>query len=111
MKIILNGKPFETQYLRLFEIRDKYFDSACITILNGFQTSDNLTVKDGDIVSIIKKGVMPPKEELESLMATRHTPKVHDTVKSKSRRMRTRRTWLKYCSNARQNGCGVSETN
>ncbi len=81
MKIILNGKPFETQYLRLFEIRDKYFDSACITILNGFQTSDNLTVKDGDIVSIIKKGVMPPKEELESLMAARHTPKVHDTVK------------------------------
>ena len=61
MKIILNGKPFETQYLRLFEIRDKYFDSACITILNGFQTSENLTVKDGDIVSIIKKGVMPPK--------------------------------------------------
>ena len=50
MKIILNGKPFETQYLRLFEIRDKYFDSACITILNGFQTSENLTVKDGDIV-------------------------------------------------------------
>lgn len=81
MKIILNGKPFETQYLRLFEIRDKYFDSACITILNGFQTSENLTVKDGDIVSIIKKGVMPPKEELESLMAARHTPKVHDTVK------------------------------
>lgn len=24
---------------------------------------------------------MPPKEELESLMAARHTPKVHDTVK------------------------------
>ena len=62
-------------------IRDRYFDSACITILNGFQTSENLTVKDGDIVSIIKKGVMPPKEELESLMAARHTPKVHDTVK------------------------------
>ena len=56
MKIILNGKSFETQYLRLFEIRDKYFDSACITILNGFQTSENLTVKDGDVISIIKKG-------------------------------------------------------
>lgn len=81
MKIILNGKLFETQYSGLFEIRDKYFDSACITILNGFQTSDNLTVKDGDVINIIKKGVMPHKEELESLMAARHTPEVHGTVK------------------------------
>lgn len=81
MKIILNGKPFETQYSELFEIRDKYFDLACITILNGFQTSDNLIIKDGDVINIIKKGVMPHKEELESLMAARHTPEVHGMVK------------------------------
>ncbi len=81
MKIILNGRPFETQYSKLFEIRDKYFEHECITILNGFQTSDNLSFKDGDTISIIKKGVMPAKDELESLMAARHTPKVHDTVK------------------------------
>lgn len=83
-----------------------------LLFLNGFQTSDNLTVKDGDIVSIIKKGVMPPKEELESLMAARHTPKVHDTVKkARVAVCGLGRTWLKYCSNACQNECRVSETN
>ena len=81
MKIILNGKSVDTQCTKLSEIRDNYFDSECITILNGFQTSENIHLSEGDNVSIIKKGVMPSEEELESLMAARHTPEVHSKVK------------------------------
>ncbi|MGN1481251.1 sulfur carrier protein ThiS adenylyltransferase ThiF [Porcipelethomonas sp.] len=81
MKIILNGKPVDISCRSLFEVRDKYYSSDCITILNGFQTSQDMTLNDNDTVNIIKKGVMPEREQLESLMAARHTPEVHKKVK------------------------------
>ncbi len=81
MKITLNGAAFETECKTLFELRDSNFSSECIAILNGFQSTEDISINDGDTVSIIKKGVMPSFDELESLMAARHTPAVHESVK------------------------------
>lgn len=73
MRIILNGRPEYTDLKTLFELRDVRFSPDCIAILNGFQTNDDMVLHDGDTIGIIKKGVMPPHEELESMMAARHT--------------------------------------
>lgn len=81
MKIQLNGKTVETDCQTLFELRDRNFSPDCITICNGFQTSQDIPLSEGDSVSIIKKGVMPSRDELESMMAARHTPAVHERVK------------------------------
>lgn len=81
MKIQLNGKAVETDCKTLFELRDLRFTPDCITICNGFQTSQDMPLNEGDSVSIIKKGVMPSRDELESMMAARHTPAVHERVK------------------------------
>ena len=81
MRIILNGRPEYTDLKTLFELRDVRFSPDCIAILNGFQTNDDMVLHDGDTIGIIKKGVMPPHEELESMMAARHTAEVHERVK------------------------------
>lgn len=81
MRITLNGRETEVSCISAFELRDRLFSQDCIVILNGFQISENMNLSDGDSVSIIRKGVMPDREQLESLMAARHTPKVHEKVK------------------------------
>lgn len=81
MKIKLNGKTAETGCKTLFELRDLNFSPDCIAICNGFQTSQDMPLNEDDSVNIIKKGVMPSRDELESMMAARHTPQVHERVK------------------------------
>lgn len=81
MRIILNGRSEHTDAATLLQLRDLRFSPDCVTILNGFQIQKDMTLHDGDIVNIIKKGVMPSYDELESMMAARHTPKVHNIVK------------------------------
>lgn len=82
MKIILNGKENDVETgLTAFQLRDEKFNSACIVILNGFQISEDCTLKENDTIAVIEKGKMPSQDELESLMASRHTPFVHERFK------------------------------
>ena len=82
MKIILNGKENDIETgLTAFQLRDEKFNSACIVILNGFQISEDCTLKENDTIAVIEKGKMPSQDELESLMASRHTPFVHERFK------------------------------
>lgn len=82
MKLIVNGKQIETTAPTLWQLKESLHNSADVTILNGFQTVDNLPLKEGDFVAFIQKGVMPSQAELESMMCARHTPKVHQKVKA-----------------------------
>ena len=82
MKIILNGKENDIETgLTAFQLRDEKFNSMCIVILNGFQISEDCTLKENDTIAVIEKGKMPSQDELESLMASRHTPFVHERFK------------------------------
>lgn len=54
---------------------------ASVIILNGFQTNDELELHDGDSITAIEKGVMPPEDVLEHMMAARHSPHVHERMK------------------------------
>ncbi len=82
MKIKLNEQPFETGAKTLFALRDEIKPEADVVILNGAVLSDDAPLKEGDEVSLITRGETPSADELEALMASRHTPGVHSKVKA-----------------------------
>lgn len=79
MEIILNGKPFLTTAATLHALRGE--DTERVVILNGYQTKDDLSIAEGDRVTLIRKGELPPKEALEAMLCARHTPGVYEKVK------------------------------
>lgn len=81
MRIFINGKKFDIDEFKLHTIKNKYFPEADIVIYNGFETVENVTLVENDILHFIKKGVLPSEDELESLISARHTPYVHNKVK------------------------------
>lgn len=81
MKLIVNGKPYTTNASTLLDLKEELQIPSDVTILNGFQVSENLDIKEGDLVTLIQKGKMPSQDELESMMCARHTPNVHHKVK------------------------------
>jgi len=67
---------------KLMELRARFKPDADLVIHNGFPSLENVAVSDGDSVVLIRKGEKPGMDELEALMSARHTPGVHDKVKS-----------------------------
>lgn len=78
-EITVNGRAVHTAARSLFDlVSDR---SNQVVILNGFQTTDDLPLSDGDCVTVIQKGVLPPRDVLASMMAARHSPGVFDKVR------------------------------
>ncbi len=65
----------------LFALRDQERPDADILIYNGAAVADDVVLSEGDSVNLIKRGEVPPAEELEALMVARHTPGVHAKIK------------------------------
>lgn len=83
MKIKLNERSFEAEEsTTLFGLRDAVKPSADVVILNGSAMSADALLKNGDEVCLIKRGEAPSSDELEALMASRHTPGVHTKLKA-----------------------------
>lgn len=55
---------------------------ADVLILNGFPVSAETLLREGDEVFLIRRGEQPGRDELERLMAARHTPGVHARLKA-----------------------------
>jgi sulfur carrier protein ThiS adenylyltransferase len=87
LKIVLNGKSIETSKDYLFQLvnefakENNYLKEELVVILNGFQVSDDFKLNSDDDIVIIKKGLMPSKEEFESMISARCTPGVYNTLK------------------------------
>lgn len=82
MKIQINEKPAEvTNGLTLGAVAALHKPGADVLILNGFPGQPETRLNDGDEVFLIQRGVIPTKDELEGLMASRHTPGVHAKLK------------------------------
>lgn len=88
--IVLNGRRMETEAADLHQLRQQvYMDAGldaeacaqCIWIADGFQTEENLPLRQGMTVNWIQKGAFPPEDALESMLCARHTPHVHERVK------------------------------
>lgn len=65
----------------VFSVRKTYKKDADIIILNGFIIKEDSSLKPHDSLTLIKRGEIPSKEELEALMVSRHTPGVHGKIK------------------------------
>lgn len=82
MTITCNGKPLVLEDgARLQQTAHALMPSASVVIRNGFQTNEDVLLEDGDSITLIEKGVLPPQEVLEHMMAARYSPHVHETVK------------------------------
>lgn len=81
MRLEVNGKKRIIDCRTAFEARAKLGCEGDIVILNGFQIDDDHPLAENDTLTIIRKGVMPSREELESMMAARHTPEIHKKLK------------------------------
>ncbi len=82
MNVTVNGKILSIDFETTKTLKERLFSNADITILNGFQTVEDIPLKDGDTINYIKKGTMPPLNELETMISSRHTPKVYNALKS-----------------------------
>jgi sulfur carrier protein ThiS adenylyltransferase len=70
--------------LKLGAVAELYKPGADVLILNGFPAPADSALYDGDEVFLIRRGEVPTREELEGLMASRHTPGVHARLKQAS---------------------------
>ncbi len=81
MKIRVNERPVETEATSIFALRDRLKPDADIVICNGFPVDGDAPLREGDRVVLIRRGELPPAEELEALLVARHSPGVHEKVK------------------------------
>ena len=82
MNIRINEKPAVIESgLTLGELAARHKTGADVLILNGFPAIATTTLNDGDEIFLIQRGEIPTQEELEGLMAARHTPGVHAILK------------------------------
>jgi sulfur carrier protein ThiS adenylyltransferase len=82
MKIKLNERSVEVgDGETLFGLRQRVKPESDVVILNGAAMSADAPLTGGDEVCLIKRGEAPSADELEALMASRHTPGVHAKVK------------------------------
>jgi sulfur carrier protein ThiS adenylyltransferase len=82
MKIFLNEREIEvTAGDSLFTLKNTYKSDADVLIYNGAAVSEDIKLQEGDCVNLIQRGEIPPAEELEALMVSRHTPGVHEKIK------------------------------
>ncbi|HEY5673007.1 MAG TPA: sulfur carrier protein ThiS adenylyltransferase ThiF [Malonomonas sp.] len=83
MQIFVNEQSCQAQTeTSLYGLRDRHKPDADLLIVNGFPVSQDQPLKDGDRVTLIKRGERPSAAELEALMMARHTPGVHAKIKN-----------------------------
>jgi len=82
MQILLNEQRVEiAEGTTLFALRDRRKPGADVLIVNGFPAQADRPLEADDRVVLIRRGELPPAGELEALMASRHTPGVHERLK------------------------------
>jgi sulfur carrier protein ThiS adenylyltransferase len=82
MRININEKcALINEGFTLGDAAELYKPGADVLILNGFPASPDTRLNDGDELFLIRRGEVPTEEELECLMAARHTPGVHNRLK------------------------------
>jgi sulfur carrier protein ThiS adenylyltransferase len=82
ISIIVNERPLGVSpETTCGALRDRERPGADVLIRNGCPCGADETFQDGDRVVLIRRGETPPADELEALMAARHTPGIHARLK------------------------------
>jgi sulfur carrier protein ThiS adenylyltransferase len=66
----------------LSDLRDRFKPDADVLVVNGFPAPPDTVLEGEDEVVLIRRGELPEADELEALMVARHTPGVHERMKS-----------------------------
>lgn len=83
MHIYVNERHLEVpEGTTVFGLRDKMKPGADVVVVNGAPARTDVALKEGDEAVLIRRGEKPPEDELEALMAARHTPGVHRAIKN-----------------------------
>lgn len=83
MRIRINELAAETeQGTTLGKLAGRHKPDADVLILNGFPAPVETLLQEGDELFLIRRGELPGRDELEGLMAARHTPGVHKRLKA-----------------------------
>ncbi len=82
MQIYLNEKQLHVdQHCTLYELRNTQQKNADLLIINGQPIEYDQPLHPGDRVIMLQRGRHPSPEELERLLAARHTPEVQQKIK------------------------------
>tara|TARA_R110001592_G_scaffold71295_2_gene218015 strand:+ start:1476 stop:2297 length:822 start_codon:yes stop_codon:yes gene_type:complete len=82
IRILLSEVPLDiAEGTSLFALQATHKPDADVIILNGAPAAIDSELQAGDAVVFIKRGETPSREELEALMASRHTPGVHEKLR------------------------------
>ena len=82
MKIFLNEIQTEIEEnCTAYKLRNKVDKNCDVVILNGFPLKEDKVLKEYDRLTLIERGKIPTKDELERVMIARHTPNVHNKLK------------------------------
>lgn len=83
MKLTVNGvEKNYTKGTTLGQVMEDTKKNADVLLVNGYMAGRDLVLESGDEVVLIKKGERPSESEMEALMCGRHTPHVHEKLKS-----------------------------
>jgi sulfur carrier protein ThiS adenylyltransferase len=81
--VLVNENPLDIPSgQHLGELRDAFKSEADVLIVNGAPCAPEFELHEGDRIVLIRRGDTPSERELESLMAARHTPGVHQVMKN-----------------------------
>lgn len=82
MRILWNGRPYQTEFTELMELAEHMGRTGSdIVIYNGFCRESRQELEEGDSVFLIPRDRIPKEDELEAMLAARHTPGVHEKIK------------------------------
>ncbi|MBN1958329.1 MAG: sulfur carrier protein ThiS adenylyltransferase ThiF [Desulfuromonadales bacterium] len=83
LNIKLNEIPLKIENgLSALQLRQIKMPSADLVILNGFPLQQDCSLQEGDQVVMIQRGKIPDPDELETLLAARHSPGIQQKIKS-----------------------------
>jgi sulfur carrier protein ThiS adenylyltransferase len=83
LRVKVNEKEvFVPRHTRILQLKEEFKPNADIVIYNGFPITEDRAVMQGDEIVLITRGEAPSAEEFECLMHARHTPGVHEKIKS-----------------------------
>lgn len=83
MQVKINGIPQETACRTLRQLLDALIndETDLVVIINGYQTTVDMPLKANDEILWLYKTIPPNMDQLEQMLAARHTPGIHAKLK------------------------------
>ncbi|MBC2398458.1 sulfur carrier protein ThiS adenylyltransferase ThiF [Clostridium tetanomorphum] len=83
MNIFINEKKIEVEdNITLYSLKNKVKKDADIIIYNSFIVKEDIKIKENDKIVFIKRGEIPSRQDMEAQLLARHTPGVHEKIKT-----------------------------